>query len=201
MREIFLPAPFWLAAGAAAVGKRWPELPVTRTRAVLAALIERIEASVNQIEIRLRPRQLNALLDVAATPIQGVIDDETEIVSVPVRLRRAGREIRMVIDGTDPFAASKPDARLIKLLLILKGAARIVTVSEAEIRQAARSMFQDTRNLARQQRALSSGLPARSVGEEPPVEKSDLVDQEQTEGEADQSGGHTQLQVKPGQTG
>jgi site-specific DNA recombinase len=71
--------------------------------------------SVNQIEIRLRPRQLNALLDVAAIPIQGVIDDETEIVSVPIRLRRAGRE--MVIDGTNPFAASKPDARLIKLLL------------------------------------------------------------------------------------
>src|ERR1700730_6755290 len=37
-------------------------------------------------------------------------------LSVPVRLRRAGREIRMVIDGTDPFAA-KPDARLIRLLL------------------------------------------------------------------------------------
>ena len=38
------------------------------------------------------------------------------ILSVPVRLRRAGREIRMVIEGTDPLAA-KPDARLIKLLL------------------------------------------------------------------------------------
>ena len=55
--------------------------------------------------------------DVAQTPIQGVNDDETEILSVPVRLRRAGREIRMVIDGTDPFAATKPDARLIRLLL------------------------------------------------------------------------------------
>ena len=106
-----------LAARAAEIGKRWPELPVTRTRAVLTALIERIEVSVNQIEIRLRPRQLNALLDVAATPIQGVIDDETQILSVPVRLRRAGREIRMLIDGTDPFVAAKPDARLIKLLL------------------------------------------------------------------------------------
>jgi DNA invertase Pin-like site-specific DNA recombinase len=106
-----------LAARAAAIGKRWPEFPVTRTRAVLAALIERIEVSVDQIDIRLRPRQLNAVLDIAATPIQGVTDDETEIVSVPVRLRHAGREIRMVIDGTDPFAASKPDARLIKLLL------------------------------------------------------------------------------------
>jgi hypothetical protein len=44
-------------------------------------------------------------------------DDETQILSVPVRLRRAGREIRMLIDGTDPFAAAKPDVRLIKLLL------------------------------------------------------------------------------------
>jgi hypothetical protein len=106
-----------LAARAAEIGKRWPEFPVARTHAVLAALIERIVVSVDQIEIRLRPRQLNALLDVAATPIQGLTDDETEIVSVPARLRRVGREIRMVIDGADPFAASKPDARLIKLLL------------------------------------------------------------------------------------
>jgi site-specific DNA recombinase len=106
-----------LVARAAAIGRRWPEFPMTRSRAVLAALIERIEVSVDQIEIRLRPRQLNAFLGVAATPFEGVIDDETEIVSVPIRLRRAGREIRMVIDGTDPFAASKSDARLIKLLL------------------------------------------------------------------------------------
>src|SRR5262249_50965716 len=88
-----------LAARAAEIGKRWPEFPVTRTRAVLAALLERIEVSVDQIKIRLRPRRLSALLDVAAIPIQGVTDDETEIVSVPVRLRRAGREIQMVIDG------------------------------------------------------------------------------------------------------
>jgi hypothetical protein len=42
-----------LAARAADVGKHWPEFPVTRTRAVLAALIERIEVSVDQIKIRL----------------------------------------------------------------------------------------------------------------------------------------------------
>jgi hypothetical protein len=89
---------------------------VARKRAVLTALIERIEVRVDQIDIRLRPPRLSALLDVAATSVQGVTDDETEILSVPVRLRRAGREIRMVIDGTDPFAV-KPDARLIKLLL------------------------------------------------------------------------------------
>jgi hypothetical protein len=92
-------------------------LPVARKRAVLADLIERIEISVEQIDVRLRPPRLSALLDVAQTPLQGVTDDETEILSIPIRLRRAGREIRMVIDGIDPFAAAKPDARLIRLLL------------------------------------------------------------------------------------
>ena len=106
-----------LVARAAEIGKHWPELPVQRKRVVLAALIERVEVSVDQIDIRIRPCRLSALLDAAATPLQGATDDETEILSVPVRLRRAGREIRMVIDGTDPFAGSKPDARLIKLLL------------------------------------------------------------------------------------
>ena len=106
-----------LLARAREIGKRWPELPVARKRVVLTALIERIEVSIDQIDIRLRPSQLSALLDAAATPLQGVTDDETEILPVPVRLRRAGREIRMVVDGTDPFAVRKPDARLIRLLL------------------------------------------------------------------------------------
>jgi site-specific DNA recombinase len=72
---------------------------------------------VDRIEIRLSPPRLNALLDVPATPLQCVTDDETQILSIPVRVRRAGREIRMLIDGTDPFVAAKPDARLIKLLV------------------------------------------------------------------------------------
>jgi site-specific DNA recombinase len=105
-----------LVAGAADIGKRWPELPLARQRAVLTALIERIEVSLDQIDIRLRPPRLNALLD-AAAPSQGVTDDETQVLSVLVRLRRTGREIKMVIDGTDPFAAANPDTRLIKLLL------------------------------------------------------------------------------------
>jgi site-specific DNA recombinase len=105
-----------LVARTAEIGERWPELPVARKRVVLTALIERIEVSADQIDIRLHPPRLSALFDTAATS-QGVTDDETETLSVPVRLRRPGREIRMVIDGTDPFAASKPDARLIRLLI------------------------------------------------------------------------------------
>src|ERR1700737_847617 len=105
-----------LLALAADIGKHWPELPVAGKRAVLAAMIERIEVSLDQIDIHIRPLRLCALLDLPATPSQGVNDDEIELLSVPVRLRRSGREIRMVINGTDSFAA-KPDARLIKLPL------------------------------------------------------------------------------------
>src|SRR5262249_45274667 len=53
-------------------------------------------------------------IDVAAPP--SAADDDTQILSVPVGLRRSGREITMRIDRTDPFATVKPDARLVKLL-------------------------------------------------------------------------------------
>ena len=60
--------------------------------------------------------RLGALLD-GETPLPSASDDETQILSVPMRLRRTGREITMLIDGADPFVTAKPDARLIKLLI------------------------------------------------------------------------------------
>ena len=101
-----------LVASAAEIGKSWPELPGTRQRAVLTRLIERIDVGADQIDIHFRPTRLGPLLDVASAN-----DDETQILSVPIRLRRAGRVITMWIDGTDPFATAQPDARLIKLLI------------------------------------------------------------------------------------
>jgi DNA invertase Pin-like site-specific DNA recombinase len=102
---------------AAEIAKTWPELPGTRQRALLSAVIERINVGANQIDVHIRPTRLRALLDVAATPLRNEADDETRILSVPVRLRRFGREIKMLIDNCDPFATAKPDARLIKLLI------------------------------------------------------------------------------------
>src|SRR5215475_13047595 len=57
------------------------------------------------------------LLDIVATPSPSETHDETQILAVPIELRRSGREIKMLIDGVDPFATAKPDARLIKLLI------------------------------------------------------------------------------------
>jgi len=106
-----------LIARAGEIGKSWTELPGTRQRVFLTTLIERIDVGADQIDIHLRPARLAALLDVAATPLSSVTDDEIQILSMSVRLRRAGRAIRMLIEGTDPFATAKPDARLVKLLI------------------------------------------------------------------------------------
>ena len=106
-----------LIARAVEIGKSWTELPGTRQRALLTTLIDRIDVGADQIDIHLRPTRLAALLDIAATPLPSGSDDETQTLSVPIRLRRTGREITMRIEGTDPFATAKPDARLVKLLI------------------------------------------------------------------------------------
>jgi site-specific DNA recombinase len=106
-----------LVARAAEIGESWPQLPATRQRALLAALVERIDIGANQIDIHLRARGLGALFDGPGAPLVDEANDETQILSVPVRLRPSGREIRMLIDRADPFSTAKPDARLIKLLI------------------------------------------------------------------------------------
>src|SRR5262249_27032947 len=99
------------------IGNSWTELSGTRQRALLTTLIDRIDVGADQIDIHLRPTRLGALLDVAATPLPSTTDDEIQILSIPVRLRRFGRAITMRIDSTAPFATAKPNKRLIKLLI------------------------------------------------------------------------------------
>jgi hypothetical protein len=76
-----------LIARAEEIGKSWSELPATRQRTLLTALIERIDVGANRIDIHLRPTRLGMLLDIAATSLSGATD-ETQILSV-----RRGRPI------------------------------------------------------------------------------------------------------------
>jgi hypothetical protein len=97
-----------LIACAVEIGKSWTELPGTRQRAFLTTLIDRIDVGAHQIDIHFRPTRLAAPLSVAATPLPSASDEETQTLSVPIRLRRAGRAIRMLIiteailDGRQP---------------------------------------------------------------------------------------------------
>ena len=106
-----------LVTRAAETAKSWPELPRARQRAFLAALIERINVGVGQIDIHFCPRRLAALVDITATPLPSATEEEIQTLCIRVRLRRSGREMRLLIEGTDPFSQAKPDARLIKLLI------------------------------------------------------------------------------------
>ena len=96
-----------LIARAVEIGKSWTELPGTRQRDFLTTLIERIDVGAHQIDLQLRPTRLAALLDIAATPLPSASDDETQIVSVPIRLRRTGRAITMLNRGDRPVCHSK----------------------------------------------------------------------------------------------
>src|SRR5262249_52884291 len=102
-----------LIARAGEIGKTWSELPGPRQRAFLTGLLARIDAGADQIDIHLRPRRGGVLLGVAAAP--SAAHDDTQILSVPVGMRGSGREIRMLIDRSEPFATAKPNARLIKI--------------------------------------------------------------------------------------
>ena len=105
-----------LIARAGEIGKSWPELPTTRQRSLLTALIKSVDVGADLIDIHFHPSRLGMLLDIAATPLPSATD-EAQILTVPIQLRHGGREIKMLIEGTDPFATAKPDARLIKLLI------------------------------------------------------------------------------------
>jgi site-specific DNA recombinase len=98
----------------------WAGMSLLRQRVVLLALIQRIDIGPDQVIIRLRPARLAALLEDRLTAANPDPFDEgpTLPLSQSVQLRRTGKEVRMVIDHTDPFAPpSKPDPALIKAIV------------------------------------------------------------------------------------
>jgi hypothetical protein len=105
-----------LIARAAELACQFGQMLPLRMRIMLLALVHRVDADADKEIIHFRPRRLAALLDdcLTATGREPVDDEPTLPLSHPVHLRRAGKEVRMVIDHTDPFARpAKPDRALI----------------------------------------------------------------------------------------
>jgi site-specific DNA recombinase len=107
-----------LMARAAELAGQWAGMSPLRMRVILLAAVRRVDMHPDEVIIHLRPRRLAALLDdrLAATNPDLLEDEPTLPLSHPVHLRRAGKEVRMVIDHhTDPFAPPpKPDRALIR---------------------------------------------------------------------------------------
>ena len=107
-------------ARAVELAEEWAGMSPLRMRVILLALVRRIEVGFDQVFIQLRPAQLIALLEDRLTAAnQGMVDDEPTLsLTHPVELRRAGKQVRMVIDHTDPFAPpAKPDRALIRAIV------------------------------------------------------------------------------------
>jgi site-specific DNA recombinase len=135
-----------LTCRARALADGWPELTPARSRAILMALIERIEVHPDRVDIHLVSDRLGTILRGGtfepASSCDAAMRKPVTILSVPARLRRAGLEMKLVIDGLDPYAApTKPDPSLIKLIvrahalrerLVLSGGRQIVELAESE---------------------------------------------------------------------
>jgi site-specific DNA recombinase len=133
-----------LVARAAELAKDWGQMSPLRMRVTIVALVQRVAISTDEVIIHLRPRRLAALLDdrLTAAGSGAVADEPTLTVCHPVQLHRAGKEVRMVIDHTDPFAPPpKPDPSLVKVIakahrfnesLLCGGAAKFADLATSE---------------------------------------------------------------------
>jgi site-specific DNA recombinase len=109
-----------LIARAAELAEEWARTSPLRMRVILLALVRRVDIDPNEVIVHLHPRRLTALLEgrLIADGSRPVDDEPTLPLAHPVQLRRAGKEVRMVIDHTDPFAPpAQPDPSLIKAVV------------------------------------------------------------------------------------
>jgi site-specific DNA recombinase len=105
-----------LMDAAADLARRWPDLAPSEQRAVLRALVSRIDIHTDRIEIQLALERLPEVLRQAPfEPPTGAPDAPRHLaLSVPARLARAGLGTKLIVEGEQ---SSEPDPTLIKLLL------------------------------------------------------------------------------------
>ena len=109
-----------LLSRAAETAADWDRMSELRQRVILLAVVRRVDLGPDQVIIHLRPRRLIELLDDRpSTASTALVDDEIALpLSQPAQLRRAGKEIRLVIDPSDPGAPlPKPDPTLVKTIV------------------------------------------------------------------------------------
>ncbi|HSE77243.1 MAG TPA: recombinase family protein, partial [Alphaproteobacteria bacterium] len=99
---------------------RWPALAPAERRAILAGLVARIDLMRETLEIRILPGRLLAVLrdqtDWRERIQPGAANGPTLTITVVARLRRTGRDLRLLIDGASGGPRRKPDHSLCRIL-------------------------------------------------------------------------------------
>jgi hypothetical protein len=101
---------------AADLEQRWPTLPFAKKRVVIHALVARIDVMPDSVEVAIRSsmllqitapdRDLSRPLEPSTSPVT--------VLSIAARLRRAGMETRLMIEGA--VGNRVPDRSLVRLL-------------------------------------------------------------------------------------
>ncbi len=104
---------------AAALASAWPELPLGDLHALLRRLVSRITVHPKHIDLQIDTAMLIATLQGNESPSIEAADHQPPVapilLTIPVRLKRAGLEMRMLVEGAG--GAAEPDSTLIKLIL------------------------------------------------------------------------------------
>jgi len=109
-----------VVVGAAGLAQRWPDLDPAERRAILMTLVDRIDLLRETLEIRIIPGRLPAVLCGETGPQElnrkPNADEPIITFTVPARLKRAGKETRLLVDGAAGGRRRQPDHSLYRLL-------------------------------------------------------------------------------------
>ena len=108
---------------AANLARRWLALSASNKRAILHALVGRVDVRPEAVDIAIRPAVLSILVknDLDLKRLPTASDGTTLVLSVPARLRRTGMETKLLIQGT---LGADPSRRAERSLLRLVGQAQ-----------------------------------------------------------------------------
>jgi hypothetical protein len=105
---------------AADLAARWPDPAPTTRRQIVGRLVYRIDLTQETLEIRVAPGRLLEILweeDNPRTFEPALWNNKLTITfTVPARLKRAGMETRLLIEGAYGNARKSPDRSLLRLL-------------------------------------------------------------------------------------
>ena len=129
-----------VVARAAGLAQRWPDLDPAERRAILMTLVDRIDLLRETLEIRIIPGRLPAILRAEDghhnLKHASDINEPTITFTVAARLKRAGKETRLLVDGAGGSGRRQPDHSLHRIL------ARAYRYNDMVMRSAGKTMGQ-----------------------------------------------------------
>jgi site-specific DNA recombinase len=109
-----------LVEQAADLAARWPALAPAEKRPILRVLVARVDVRTETVDITLRPKMVANILN-PELHVNHLMESAsgfapTQVLSVPAQVKRAGMEMKLLIQGEFGPARREPDRSLMRLL-------------------------------------------------------------------------------------